>query len=404
MTIRYRPFGRTGEKVSILGFGCMRLPVIDGQRDRIDVPLATEMLHYAVDHGVNYLDTAYPYHGASFEAPGTSESFVGQALQDGYREKVLVATKLPSWLVKSRDDMDQLLAGQLERLQTGCIDYYLLHGLKQELWNKLADLGVREFLDAAKADGSIRYAGFSYHDEPQCFAPIVDGYDWDFCQIQYNYMDTEYQAGTAGLAYAAERGLGVVVMEPLKGGRLAGPVPEEVRAVWDEAPVARAPVEWALRFVWDDPRVSVLLSGMSTMEQVVENVRLASESEAGSLCPEELELFGKVRDAYRARTVVDCTACRYCMPCPQGIDIPMVFSAINNAKLFDALEPELIGYQIEVMAGHTARASECTECGQCEAACPQQLPVIEEMAKASSILDRPQDDADPGAADPAAGG
>ncbi len=314
MTMLYRPFGQTGEEVSILGFGCMRLPVIDGRRDHIDTRVATEMLRYAIDNGVNYLDTAYPYHGASFDAPGASEGFVGQVLQDGYREKVLVATKLPPWLVGTRRDMDELLAGQLERLRTQFVDCYLLHGLKEEVWHDLARLGVRGFLDAAKADGRIRYAGFSYHDEPQCFAPIVDGYDWDFCQIQYNYMDIEYQAGAAGLAYASEKGLGVIVMEPLKGGRLAGSPPESVRAVWDSAPVTRTPVEWALRFVWDDVRVSTLLSGMSTMEQVVENVRLASSGKASSLLPEELELFAKVRAAYRARTVVDCTACGYCLP------------------------------------------------------------------------------------------
>ena len=398
MTMLYRPFGRTGEMVSILGFGCMRLPIVDGRPDRIDVPLATEMLRYAIEHGVNYVDTAYPYHGASFDAPGTSESFVGEALSGGYRDRVLVATKLPPWLVKSRKDMDGLLAGQLERLRSGCVDCYLLHGLKQESWTGLAGLGVREFLDAAKADGRIRYAGFSYHDEPQCFASIVDGYDWDFCQIQYNYMDTDYQAGAAGLAYAAEKGLGVVVMEPLKGGRLAGPAPEPVQALWEKAPVKRTPAEWALRFVWNDPRVSLLLSGMSTMEQVVDNVHLAAGGEAGSLSPQELDLIGQVRAAYRARTVVDCTACRYCMPCPQGIDIPGVFAAINNACLYDALEVELRGYDVDVKAGHTARASECSECGQCEAACPQQLPVIEEMAKASRILDRPQTPVDVGVA------
>ena len=384
----YRQFGRTGEQVSILGFGCMRLPVLEGRRDRIDVPLATEMLHYAIDHGVNYVDTAFPYHGSSFDAPGTSETFVGEALGGGYREKVLVATKLPGWLIKSREDMDEILAGQLERLQTDHVDCYLLHGLNKGAWPTLADLGACEFLEAAKADGRIRYAGFSYHDEPPFFAPIVDGYDWDFCQIQYNYMDTEYQAGAAGLGYAGDKGLGVVIMEPLKGGRLAGRVPASVQAVWDAAPVKRTPVEWALRFVWDDPRVSLLLSGMTTREQVVENVRLAGLSEAGSLGPADLALIDQARDAYRERTAVDCTGCRYCLPCPQGIEIPAILSAVNNAALFDQLEAELAGYGIEVGAGHTARASACTECGQCEEACPQQLQVIEELAKASRVFDR----------------
>ena len=230
MTMLYRPFGRTGEQVSILGFGAMRLPVIDGRREQIDVPLATEMLHYALDHGVNYVDTAFPYHGASFDGtPGNSEGFVGDALAGGLRDKVLIATKLPHWLVKSREDMDRILAGQLERLRTDRIDCYLLHGMGAKPWEKLAGLGVIDFLDGAKADGRIRFAGFSYHDDPAAFAPIVDGYDWDFCQIQYNFLDVDYQAGAAGLAYAADRGLGVVVMEPLKGGRLAPPVPEPIQ-------------------------------------------------------------------------------------------------------------------------------------------------------------------------------
>ncbi len=388
MTVLYRPFGRTGEQVSILGFGAMRLPVIDGQRERIDVPLATEMLHYALDHGVNYVDTAFPYHGASFDGtPGNSEGFVGDALAGGRRDEVLIATKLPQWLVTSRDDMDRILAGQLERLRTDRIDCYLLHGIGAEPWEKLAGLDVTDFLDRAKADGRIRFAGFSYHDEPEAFAPIVDAYDWDFCQIQYNFLDIAHQAGAAGLAYAADRGLGVIVMEPLKGGRLAPPVPESIQRLWDSHTVQRSPVEWALRFVWDDARVCSLLSGMSTMEQVVVNTALAEAGEAGSLTAADRALIDKVREAYRERTVVDCTACRYCLPCPQGIDIPMIFSSVNSVSLFEDLEGERAGYNIGIELKHTARASECSECGQCEGACPQHIEVIKEMAGAARMFD-----------------
>jgi predicted aldo/keto reductase-like oxidoreductase len=384
----YRPLGRTGEQVSVLGFGCMRLPVLDGHRDRIDVPLATEMLHYAIDHGVNYIDTAFPYHGASFDGtPGASEGFVGEALAGGYREKVLLATKQPGWLVESRADMDKILAGQLQRLQTGCVDCYLLHGLNAVSFEKLAQQGALGWLDAAKAEGRIRFAGFSFHDDPPAFAPIVDAYEWDFCQIQYNYLDTDYQAGAAGLAYAAAKGLAVIVMEPLKGGRLAGRAPDAVQALWDLAPVKRTPVEWALRFVWDDARVSLLLSGMSTMEQVVENVEVASRGLAGSLGPAELALIEQVRQAYQKRTAVDCTSCRYCMPCPQGIDIPLVFSFVNNAALFDDVTGERGGYRAEVAMGHTAQASACTECGHCEEMCPQHLDVIREMENASRMFE-----------------
>jgi uncharacterized protein len=388
MNMPNRPFGRTGEQVSILGFGAMRLPFLDGHRERIDLPLATRMLYYALDHGVNYIDTAFPYHSAVFgDTPGESEGFIGNAVANGYRDKVLLATKMPHWVITSREDMDRILAGQLQRMRTDYIDCYLLHGMGAEPWKKLKRFGVIDFLDKAKADGRIRYAGFSYHDDPPAFAPVVDGYDWDFCQIQYNFLDVEYQAGTVGLAYAAQKGLGVIVMEPLKGGRLATPVPAPIQEMWDDYPVKRTPQEWALRFVWDDPRVSMLLSGMSTMEQVVDNVEVASRGQAGSLSAADHELIGRVRAAYRARTTVDCTGCRYCMPCPQGIDIPMILSKVNDAALYENLPEEKRGYLMEVNAKHTVAASECTECGQCEGACPQQLEVIEELKNAVRLFE-----------------
>jgi len=228
--VLYRTLGPNGPEVSILGFGCMRLPVIGGQQNVVDEPLATSMLRSAVDAGVNYVDTAFPYHGTSFTEPGQSEVVVGRALADGYRERVLLATKLPSWLVETRADMERHLEGQLERLGTDHIDCYLLHALNASMWDNLESLGAVEFLEAAIGDGRIRYAGFSFHDELPVFKRIVDAHDWTFCQIQYNLLDTDYQAGARGLRYAAARGLGVIVMEPLKGGRLAGRVPEDVAA------------------------------------------------------------------------------------------------------------------------------------------------------------------------------
>jgi uncharacterized protein len=378
--MRYRPFGKTGEKVSILGFGAMRLPVVDHHHDQIDVPLATEMLHYALDHGVNYVDTAYAYHGSSITEPGNSESFVGQALQGGYRGNVMLATKMVGWSVKSRADMDSVLSEQLANLRTDYVDCYMLHGIDARAWARFKELGALDFLAAAKADGRIRYAGFSFHDEAASFAPIVDAYDWDFCQIQYNYMDVECQAGRAGLRYAVERGLGVIVMEPIKGGRLADPVPDEVRRIWDEAPVKRTPAEWALRFIWDDRDVSLVLSGMSTMEQVVENVRVAEDAHAGALGRIDLDLIEKVRQVYADRTAVPCTGCRYCMPCPSGIDIPKVLGILNDASLYGNALGEKFVYNITVDLGGTAKASVCTECGQCTDACPQQIDVPEALA------------------------
>ncbi len=383
----YRPFGKTGETVSILGFGAMRLPVVDHHHNQIDISAATDMLHYAIDQGVNYVDTAYPYHGSSVTSPGTSEAFVGQALQGGYRDKVMVATKLVGWSVKSRADMDRVLAEQLANLRSDYVDCYLLHGIDAQAWARFKELGALDFLEAAKADGRIRYAGFSFHDEAAAFKPIVDAYDWDFCQLQYNFMDVEYQAGFEGLRYVAERGLGVIVMEPIKGGRLADPVPEEVRLIWDEAPVKRSAAEWALRFVWDDPGVNLLLSGMSTMEQVEENVRIADEGKAGSLSALELDLIEKVRQVYTQRTAVPCTACRYCMPCPEGIDIPKVLSFLNEASLYDDFMGARFIYNMVVDMGGTAKASLCTECGQCADACPQQIEVPAVLAECVRLFE-----------------
>lgn len=386
----YRPFGKTGEKVSILGFGAMRLPTLRGHHDEIDVPLATEMLEYALSQGVNYVDTAYMYHGASAVAPGNSEIFVGQALSGGLRDRVLLATKLPAWAVKTREDMDRVLADQLKRLRTDRIDCYLLHGIGGGTWAYLRDLGALEFLDSAKADGRIRFAGFSFHDKGEEFAPIVDAYGWDFCQIQYNYMDVEDQAGREGLRYAAQRGLGVVVMEPIKGGRLAGPVPPDIQAAWDKAEEKRSPVEWALRFVWDDKDVSLLLSGMGSLEQVEENVRLAERGLAGSLGQSDHALIEEVRRLYREKVVVDCTGCHYCMPCPAGINIPMIFSMMNNASLYGTIQAEKAGYAINVELGVTAKASECTGCGQCEQACPQDIEVPKRLVEAVDLLEAPR--------------
>jgi predicted aldo/keto reductase-like oxidoreductase len=383
----YRHLGRTGEEVSVLGFGCMRLPIVDGRRDHIDVPLATEMLHYAFDNGVNYVDTAYPYHGTSLQAPGASEGFVGDALAGGYRERVLLATKLPPRMVQTRADMDGILDGQLERLRTDHIDCYLFHGLNKESWPKLLGLGALEFLDSALADGRIRYAGFSFHDEAALFKEILDAYDWALCQFQFNYMDEHYQAGLEGLRYATARGLGIVVMEPLKGGLLAGRAPSDVQALWDRAAVRRAPADWALRYVWNHPGVSTVLSGMGSMDQVVANVAAAEGAVPGSLTAAELDLIAQVRDVYGARVAVNCTACGYCQPCPSGINIPAVLGALNNASSFGNPAAGKAEYQFLVGFNLTAKASECARCGQCEEACPQSLPVADKLDEVAHLFE-----------------
>jgi predicted aldo/keto reductase-like oxidoreductase len=379
--VLYRKLGNDGPEVSILGFGAMRLPVIGGRQDAVDVPLATQMIRSAVDAGVNYVDTAFPYHGTSFTEPGQSEVAVGLALADGYRERVHLATKMPSWLIETRGDMDRHLEGQLERLGTDHIDSYLLHSLNDVYWEKLESLGVLEFLDSAIADGRIRYAGFSFHHDLPTFKRIVDSHDWTFCQIQYNLLDVDYQAGKKGLRYACARGLGVIVMEPLKGGRLAGRVPDDVAAAWDSAETKRTPAEWALRWLWNDEDVSMVLSGMSTPEQVADNLRIAENGVADTLTEKELDLVERVRDIYRARLVADCTGCKYCMPCPVGVDIPGCIRPLNNALLYDDVESARRAY-----AKVAVKASECTQCGSCEERCPQSIPIPDVLAQAAELF------------------
>jgi hypothetical protein len=286
-----------------------------------------------------------------------------------------VATKLPSWFIESRADMDRYLDQQLGRLQTSQIDFYLVHGLTGELWNKLKQLGITEFLDAALADGRIGHAGFSFHDEAPCFKPIVDAYDWSFCQIQYNFMDEDFQAGSAGLEYAADKGLGVIVMEPLRGGGLAARVPEEVQTVWDKAPVKRTAAEWALRFVWNRPEVSVVLSGMSELPQMEENIRIANQGLADSLTDEELALIQEAKAIYQTRTRVNCTSCGYCMPCPSGVNIPGNFLQLNNLSIYQDRDAAEFFHILK----EEQRATHCDECGQCVELCPQHIPIPERL-------------------------
>lgn len=376
----YRRMNKVKSDLSILGFGCMRLPVTkDGS---IDEKRATEMIRFAIDHGVNYVDTAYPYHN------GESEPFLGRALQGGYREKVNLATKLPSWLIKSRADMDRYLDEQLKRLQTDHIDFYLVHGLMKPFWENLRSLRVTDFLDDAIADGRIRYAGFSFHDELALFKEIVDSYDWTFCQIQYNFMDEQNQAGTEGLRYAADKGLGIVIMEPLRGGMLTKDIPS-INDVWRKASVQRSLSEWALRWVWNHPEVTVVLSGMSSFEQVQQNVAYAECGLANSLSQEDLNLFGEAEIEYKKRIKVPCTGCRYCMPCPSNVSIPECFEMYNQGCMFDAPEVAYANYEIVLggmLTGRPGFASQCQECGDCEEKCPQGIPIREHLKKVAAYL------------------
>ncbi|KKG10828.1 aldo/keto reductase [Methanosarcina sp. 2.H.T.1A.6] len=366
----YREMPENGDELSILGFGCMRLPLKEG---KIDEERARQQVRYAIDHGVNYIDTAWPYH------MGESEPFVGRALADGYREKVKLATKLPSWTVKSHEDMDRILNAQLERLGTDHVDYYLVHGLVGTLWDKMEKLEVLDFLDRAKADGRIINAGFSFHGSVDDFRRIVDAYPWTFCQIQYNFLDEKNQAGTEGLEYAASKGLGVIVMEPLRGGKLTNPIPPAVQDIWDETSVKRTPAEWSLRWIWNHPEVTVVLSGMNEESHLEENLKTADEAYPDSLTEDELQLVKRVEQKYRELMKVGCTGCRYCIPCPSGVDIPSCFEIYNNfylsgnekeAKLMYAAKPGGI-----IRGDVQGYASQCVQCGQCVEKCPQHLEI-----------------------------
>lgn len=381
----YRKMPKNGDKLSIIGFGAMRLPT--KQDGSIDEEKATQMIHYAIDNGVNYIDTAWPYH------MGESEPFLGRVLADGYREKVKLATKMPQWMIKNLDDMDSFLNKQLERLNTDHIDYYLLHSLVGSSWKTIWDLGVNDFLDRAKADGRIINAGFSYHGNAEDFKDVVDGYDWDFCQIQYNFLDEDIQAGRKGLEYAASHDLGVVIMEPLRGGNLTDPVPCEIMDIWNEADVKRSPAEWALRWVWNHPEVTVVLSGMTEPYHVEENLKSAGEGLADSLTAKELKLIDRVADKYRELMKINCTGCRYCMPCPQGVDIPTCFETYNNLYMFGGKDRLMIMYAAKlggILRGAERNfASQCVQCGQCLNACPQNLPIPQLLEKVVEEFEGP---------------
>lgn len=384
----YRKLGKTNEEVSILGFGCMRLPVIDNVRTNINEEEATKMIRYAIDQGVNYIDTAYPYHGDGMKEGGMSEPFVAKALQDGYREKVNIATKLPSWLIQSREDMDKYLDEQLERLDTDVIDFYLVHTINTSNWSTLKECGIDEFLDQAIKDGKIRYAGFSFHDTLDLFKEIVDYYDWSFCQIQYNYLDEHFQAGIEGLEYAANKGLGIIIMEPLKGGNLINGLPDEVMKVINESEPKRTAAEWGLRWIWNNPDVGVVLSGMTLMKHVVENVNIAKEAEPNSLTEKELAIIQEVKNIFNNKVKVPCTGCSYCMPCPAGVNIPKVFTIYNDYFLIDSEDgKKRTKFRYAFWSKKDEHASNCADCGECEEHCPQSIQIREQLKDVTALFE-----------------
>lgn len=375
--MRYRSFPKIPHlQTSILGFGCMRLPTLNGDPARIDEESASRLLHEAIDAGVNYLDTAWPYHA------GQSESFVGRALAGGWREKVQLATKSPVWLAQTPSDWERFLDQQLTKLQTDRIDFYLLHALDADRWQHVQRLRGLDALERARADGRIGHVGFSFHGSADEFRKIVDGYDWEFCQIQLNFLDEDYQAGLEGLRYASARDVGVVVMEPLRGGALARPSPA-IQNIWARSDKPWSPAEWALRWIWEQPGVVTVLSGMNAANQLRDNVQAAASE--GTLGAGELALVDEAKRVYRARMRVPCTTCGYCQPCPNGVSIPDVFSNYNAAAMFDSKEGPAATYRQWVL-GAGAGADQCTGCAECEPKCPQHIGIVKALEEAHAHL------------------
>ena len=377
--MQYRRVPKNGDQLSALGFGAMRLPI---QKGKIDEERARKQIRLAIDNGVNYIDTAFLYHG------GESEEFLGRALQDGYRQKVKLATKLPPSEVKKREDMDNILSLQLKKLHTDYIDYYLLHGLEATSWKKLRDLGVLEFLEEVKTAKKIKNAGFSFHGDCQTFKEIIDAYDWVFCQIQYNFLDEDNQAGTEGLRYASSKNIAVMVMEPLRGGMLTSRLPKEVKKIYEKVNTHRSAAEWGLRWVWNHPEVTVVLSGMNHENQVIENIKTCENALPGSMTPIELGVIGEVANYYKQLIKVRCNGCAYCMPCPHGVNIPQCFSLYNQYFTTDRKLKTRALYGLNLMGGfsESADASLCKNCGNCIKICPQQIAIPVELKKVSKQL------------------
>lgn len=380
--MNYRENRKTGDKLSILGYGCMRFPTKNGL---IDEARTEKQIISAIEQGVNYFDTAYVYHG------GRSEVILGNVLAKGYRDKVNIATKLPCFMVHKAADIDKIFNTQLERLKTDHIDYYLMHMLPDiSTWERLKSLGIENWIEQKKESGQIRNIGFSYHGGKSEFISLVDSYDWDFCQIQYSFIDENNQAGKNGLQHAAQKGLPVIIMEPLRGGKIITSLPDEVKEIWDNAKPKRTAAEWALRWVWNHPEATVVLSGMNSEDQIEDNIRVASDVQAGELSESDLQLFDRVREILKQKSKVDCTGCGYCMPCPSGVDIPTCFASLNDKYRIAKGHPRILYMQnIGALASKPGYASLCVKCGKCEKHCPQSIPIRSKLEDVRKELEGP---------------
>ena len=371
---------RYGNQLSILGFGCMRFPQTMGI---IDIKETEREIMTAYEAGVNYYDTAYIYPG--------SEAALGEILEKNQiREKVYIATKLPHYLIKKYEDLDKLFGEELKRLRTDYVDYYLMHMLTDtDTWNRLKNLGIEKWIEEKKASGAIRQVGFSYHGNSEMFCNLVDAHDWDFCQIQYNYMDEHSQAGRRGLYHAHEKGIPVIIMEPLRGGKLVNRLPDTAKKIFEEYKIKRTPAQWAFRWLWDQPEVTVVLSGMNSDEMVRDNIQTASTVEVGELGEEEQQMLKQVVAAINAKMKVGCTGCGYCMPCPKGVDIPGTFAAYNR-RFAEGRFWSFVDYVIcTTLRKNSTAASNCVSCGKCEKHCPQHIEIRKCLKDAQKELETP---------------
>lgn len=371
---------KNGNELSMLGYGCMRFTK---KGNAIDIDKAEQEILAAYEAGVNYYDTAYIYPG--------SEAALGEILErNNLRDKVNIATKLPQYLIRNRKGLDKYFEEELSRLRTDHVDYYLMHHLTDvEMWEKLKAVGIEDWIRQKKASGEIRNIGFSYHGNSDNFVTILNDYDWDFCQVQYNYLDEVTQAGVIGVKAAAEKGIPVVIMEPLRGGKLVNMLPEKAKKLFAESERGWTPAQWAFRWLFNQPEVTVVLSGMNSLEMVEENCRTASEMQAGSLTEEDFELLEDVKKAIREKEKVGCTGCRYCMPCPMGVDIPGTFACYNTMYTEGKNEGRFQYAQTVGLTKEPAFATQCIECGKCEQHCPQGLPIREKLKEADRELRTP---------------
>ncbi len=385
--MQYRIVPKNGDKLSVLGFGCMRLPM---KEQVVDEERAIKQIRLAIENGVNYVDSAPPYH------MGESEKVLGKALLDGYRSKVKIATKLSPFMLHKAEDMEKMLNSQLQKLQTDHIDYYLLHGLEAEFWKKMQRFGALKFLEKAKKEGKIVNTGFSFHGSISTFKEIIEANDWIMCQIQYNFLDEKLQAGTEGLKYAVSKKLAVLVMEPLRGGSLANKLPAEAKKIYDAAPIKRTPAEWGLRWVWNHPEVTLVLSGMNQEKQILENIATAESALPNSMTLNELKVMKSVSDAYRKQLRVSCTGCQYCMPCPNGVNIPRNFQAYNDLYISGDEQQARGMYAMFLMGGLTGTRTDavlCKDCKQCMVRCPQGINIPEKLKEVAKELGGPKAEA-----------